>query len=108
MVSQVFASDDRIDAVARAAADSGYDQSVFVANAVAPVSLDALDQRHCSRRERRAAAHRQQQAPPESRPSSDMTLSPKASAYIVAPARGSTVNARPAATMRHIASKLRA
>ena len=39
MVSQVFASDDRIDAVARSAADSGFDQSVFVANAVAPVSL---------------------------------------------------------------------
>ena len=81
---------------------------LLAGSTVAPVSLDALDQRHCSRRERRAAAHRQQQAPPESRPSSDMTLSPKASAYIVAPARGSTVNARPAATMRHIASKLRA
>ena len=39
MVSQVFASDDRINAVARAAADRGYDQSVFVANAVAPVTL---------------------------------------------------------------------
>jgi uncharacterized protein (DUF1501 family) len=39
MVSQVFASDDRIDAVARSAADRGYDQSVFVAGAVAPVSL---------------------------------------------------------------------
>ena len=39
MVSQVFANDDRIDAAARAAADRGYDQSVFVANAVAPVSL---------------------------------------------------------------------
>jgi uncharacterized protein (DUF1501 family) len=39
MVSQVFANDDRINAVARAAADRGFDQSVFVANAVAPVSL---------------------------------------------------------------------
>jgi uncharacterized protein (DUF1501 family) len=39
MVSQVFATDDRINAVARAAANGGYDQSVFVANAVAPVSL---------------------------------------------------------------------
>jgi uncharacterized protein (DUF1501 family) len=39
MVSQVFATDDRINAVARAAADRGFDESVFVANAVAPVSL---------------------------------------------------------------------
>ena len=34
-------------------------------SAVAHVSLDALDQRDCGRRERRAAAHRQQQAPPD-------------------------------------------
>src|SRR5262249_22706812 len=39
MVSQVFASDDRIDAAARAAANSGFDGSTFVANAVAPVTL---------------------------------------------------------------------